>query len=154
MYADAMYNVSVRIVKHTADAEDVVQEAFIKAFDKLESFKGEVSFGGWLKKIVINQSLDHLRKNTPYFEEIDERKHDSPDEGDIVLVDQPTLNDVKVAIGKLPDKHRVILSLFLIEGYDHEEICEILNISYASSRTMYHRAKEKLKEILTEKRSA
>ncbi len=150
MYADAMYNVSLRIVKHTAEAEDVVQEAFIKAFDKIDQFRGEVTFGAWLKKIVVNQSLDYLRRNQPYFEEIDERKHDEAVE-EVVLDEQPSLSDIKAAIDELPDKYRVILTLHLIEGYDHDEICEILNISYASSRTQFHRAKEKLKMILKEK---
>lgn len=151
LYADAMYNASIHIVLDSAVAEDVVQESFIKAFDKINSFRGEVSFGSWLKRIVINGSLDQVRKNTPYFEEIDERVLDTPNEEEIILEDQPTLQNVKNAIGALPDKYRVILSLVLIEGYDHEEVCEILHISYASSRTQYHRAKEKLKALLKEK---
>lgn len=151
LYADAMYNVSIRIVRDSAEAEDVVQESFIKAFDRMDTFRGEVSFGSWLKRIVINGSLDLVRKNTPYFEEIDDRIHDAPIEEEIVLEDQPTLQDVKVAIKALPDKYRAILSLILIEGYDHEEVCDILKISYASSRTQYHRAKEKLKAIIKDK---
>lgn len=151
LYADAMFNLSVHIVKDSAEAEDVVQESFIKAFDKLDTFRGEVSFGSWLKRIVVNRSLDLIRKNTPIFEEIDERRHDAAESEEIVLDNQPNIEDVKMAIDGLPDKYRVILTLFLIEGYDHDEICDILNISYASSRTQYHRAKEKLKAMLKER---
>lgn len=150
LYADAMFNVSAKIVQNTAEAEDVVQESFIKAFEKLDTFRGDVSFGSWLKRIVVNHSLDQVRKNTPIFEEIDEHKHDASDSVEIVLEDQPKLEDINKAIDNLPDRYRVILTLFLMEGYDHEEICEILKISYASSRTLYHRAKEKLKAMLKE----
>lgn len=151
LYCDAMFNVSFRIVSDDAEAEDIVQESFITAFEKLEMYKGDVAFGAWLKKIVVNKSLDALRKRKVEFEEINERVHDAPDEGEDLVDHEYSVELVKEAIEELPEKLRAILSLYLIEGYDHEEICEILNISYSLSRTQYHRAKVKLKEILRQK---
>jgi len=141
-----MYNVSLRIVNDETEAEDVMQEAFLKALQKINTYRGEVSFGAWLKKIVVNRSLDVLKKRKVYFEEINERKHDSEDyKMEVKEVDMEAL---KKAIQSLPEGYRVVLSLYLIEGYDHEEISSILGISNSASRTQYMRAKNKLRDIL------
>ncbi|MFV0591232.1 MAG: RNA polymerase sigma factor [Draconibacterium sp.] len=146
LYYKAMYSVSLRIVNDAMEAEDVMQEAFLSAFRKIDTYKGEVSFGAWLKKIVVNRSLDFLKKNKVKFEEINERTAELPDyQMPTQEVDSKVL---KNAIQNLPDGYRVVLSLFLIEGYDHEEISQILEISNASSRTQLLRAKNKLRELL------
>lgn len=150
LYCDAMFNVSFRIVKDDAEAEDVVQESFITAFAKLDMYKGEVAFGAWLKKIVVNRSLDQVRKRKIEFEEINERVHDGAEEN-ISTEPQYSVEMVKAAIEELPEKYRIIVTLYLIEGYDHEEISDILGISYALSRTQYHRAKEKVRQIVIKK---
>ena len=144
-----MYNTSLRIVNDTAEAEDIMQESFLDAFQRLDSYSGEGSFGSWLKRIVINRSLDYLRrlKETVPF---DEKAYDLPDipqdnrEEEI----QYQVAEVKRAISKLPDDYRVVLSLFLLEGYDHEEIAQILKISNQLSRTRYSRARQKLLGLL------
>jgi len=141
-----MYNVSLRIVNDETEAEDVMQEAFLKALQKINTYRGEVSFGAWLKKIVVNRSLDVLKKRKVYFEEINERKHDSEDYK--MEVKEVDLEALKKAIQSLPEGYRVVLSLYLIEGYDHEEISSILGISNSASRTQYMRAKNKLRDIL------
>jgi RNA polymerase sigma-70 factor (ECF subfamily) len=146
LYYKAMYNVSLRIVNDEFEAEDVVQEAFLSAFKKIDSYKGEVSFGAWLKKIVINRSLDCLKKRKAKFEEVNERTMEIPDFGDTQA--KVDVNTIKKAIKCLPEGYRTILSLYLIEGYDHDEISEILGISNAASRTQYSRAKNKLRELL------
>lgn len=145
-----MYNVSLRIVRDDTEAEDVIQEAFLKAFQKIKTYRGEVSFGAWLKKIVVNRSLDVLKKRKVIFEEIDERKHDTEDYkmNSEERIDPET---IRKAIDKLPDGYRVVLSLYLIEGYDHEEISQILGISNSASRTQYMRAKNKLRDSLKSK---
>lgn len=136
----------MRIINNETEAEDVMQEAFLKAFTKIDTYKGEVSFGAWLKKIVINRSLDYLKKRKVRFEEINEKTNKIIDYQ--METKEVNVKVIKDAIQKLPDGYRVVLSLYLIEGYDHEEISEILGISNSNSRTQYLRAKNKLREIL------
>jgi RNA polymerase sigma-70 factor (ECF subfamily) len=146
LYYRPMYSVCMRIINNETEAEDIMQEAFLKAFSKIDTYKGEVSFGAWLKKIVINRSLDYLKKRKVKFEEINEKTNQLPDYQ--METKEVNVQAIKDAIQKLPDGYRVVLSLFLIEGYDHEEISEILGISNSNSRTQYLRAKNKLREFL------
>lgn len=152
-YSKAMYNTSLRIVNNTADAEDVLQEAFLDAFRSLHDFHYRSTFGAWLKKIVINKSINTLRKRRGYFVEIDEEREDGVhaiaqedpvDEAEI----QYRVDEVKRAIQKLPDGYRAVVSLYLLEGYDQEEIAGILGISHNTVRTQYVRAKQKLLNII------
>lgn len=146
LYYKPMYSVCMRMMNNETDAEDVMQEAFLSAFRKIDTYKGEVSFGAWLKKIVINRSLDYLKKRKVKFEEINEKSNKFIDYQ--METKEVNMKVIKDAIQKLPDGYRVVLSLYLIEGYDHEEISEILGISNSNSRTQFLRAKNKLKEIL------
>lgn len=141
-----MFSVSMRILNNDTEAEDAMQEAFLKAFTKIDTYKGEVSFGAWLKKIVLNRSLDYLKKRKIKFEEINERTNQILDYQ--MQTKEVNMKVIKEAIQKLPDGYRVVLSLYLIEGYDHEEISDILGISNSNSRTQFLRAKNKLREIL------
>lgn len=146
LYYKSMYNVSLRIVQDEMEAEDVMQESFLKAFSKIGTYKGEVSFGAWLKKIVVNRSLDILKKRKVKFEEINERQHDVQDFQ--MVAKEVDIDKIKEAVSNLPDGYRVVLSLYLFEGYDHDEISQILGISNSASRTQYMRAKNKLKDLL------
>lgn len=146
LYYRPMFSICMRIINNATEAEDVMQEAFLNAFTKLDTYKGEVSFGAWLKRIVINRSLDFLKKRKVKFDEINEKTNQLPDYQ--MEIKEVNMTVIKDAIQKLPDGYRVVLSLFLIEGYDHEEISEILGISNSNSRTQYLRAKNKLREIL------
>jgi RNA polymerase sigma factor (sigma-70 family) len=148
LYYKAMYSVSLRIINDEMEAEDVMQEAFLSAFKKMDTYKGEVSFGAWLKKIVVNRSLDYLKKRRVQFEEVNERTMQIADFH--METKEVDVNRIKKAIRSLPDGYRVVLSLYLIEGYDHDEISQILNISNSSSRTQLLRAKNKLRELLKE----
>ncbi len=141
-----MYSVSLRIVNHEAEAEDIMQESFLKAFKKIDTYRGEVSFGAWLKKIVVNRSLDHLKKKKVQFDEVNTRTAQLADDNETYT--EVDVERIKGAIRLLPDSYRTILSLYLIEGYDHDEISEILGISNSASRTRYSRAKSRLKELL------
>ena len=141
-----MYSVSLRILNNEAEAEDVMQEAFLSAFRKLDTYRGEVSFGAWLKKIVINRSLDYLKKKKIKFEEINEKTSEISDLD--TKYKEVNMEIIKKAISELPDGYRIVLSLYLIEGYSHEEISQILGISNSASRTQYLRAKNKLRERL------
>ncbi|WP_299577556.1 RNA polymerase sigma factor [uncultured Sunxiuqinia sp.] len=147
IYYQSMYNTSLRIVGNSTEAEDVMQEAFLSAFKKIETYAGQVSFGAWLKKIVVNRSLDYLKKRRVQFEELDERLADET-EAPMMEPQGVDVQKIKKAIFKLPEGYRVVLSLYLLEGYDHDEISEILNISNSSSRSQLLRAKKKLREYL------
>ncbi len=149
LYYRPMFSICMRLINNAAEAEDVMQEAFLNAFTKIDTYKGEVSFGAWLKRIVINRSLDYLKKRKVKFEEINEKTNQLPDYQ--MEIKEVNMDVIKDAIQKLPDGYRVVLSLFLIEGYDHEEISEILGISNSNSRTQYLRAKNKLRELLKDR---
>lgn len=152
LYAKAMYNVALRIVNDDDEAEDVLQEAFLDAFTRLESFRAETTFGLWLKQIVINKSINQLRKRKAEFVSLD--GIDIADEVAHTEEDlQYQVNEVKEAVAQLPDGYRVVLTLYLFEGYDHEEISHILKISENTSRSQYMRAKTKLNSLLEKKRA-
>ena len=145
-YNKSMYNTALRITSNTALAEDVIQESFLSAFQSLEFYRGQASFGTWLKRIVVNKAITMTRKEL-YFElkaDISELDSVEVEEDHIHY----TLADVKRAIEELPNGFRTVLSLYLIEGYDHQEISEILDISESTSKTQYKRAKEKLRSII------
>ena len=151
-YCDGMFTVAKRFVNDSMEAEDIVQESFIKAFKKLHQFKGEVTFGSWLKRIVINKSIDVLKSKKQFLEELEEvhlKVIDEPNKSEFSVNDSISLNKVKSCIGTLPEKYKVVLTLYLMEGYDHQEISKILNISEIASRTQLSRGKAKLKELLT-----
>lgn len=153
LYAKAMLNVAFRIVGNIAEAEDVLQEAFLDAFGKLKDFRQDTTFGLWLKQIVVNRSINLLRKRKLDLIEIDGAHLENiPEEqtGDDEQVQYQAAR-VKDAMKQLPDGYRLVISLYLLEGYDHEEIGQILNISENTSRTQFLRAKRKLIEILKRK---
>jgi len=150
-YQKAMYNTALRIVKDTAEAEDVMQESFITAFSKLHNFKGEATFGSWLKRIVINNSIVQYRKSLRFVqvseENIAEEAEEDPDPSNDEY-SQIQTNQLMDCMNSLNDSYKNILSLHFIEGYDYQEICEILEISYANCRTLISRAKESLRKKL------
>ena len=150
LYSKAMFNICYRIVGNQEEAEDVLQEAFVAAFQKIKSYQGKASFGAWLKKIVVNKAISYLRKKQIEMVELDDRFELKSDEhvDDIDLVMK--VESIRSAIQKLPNGFRVVFSLYLLEGYDHKEISEILGISESTSKSQYNRAKKKLREILKE----
>lgn len=155
-YCNGMYIVAKRFLHDDADAEDVVQEAFIKAFSKLHQYKAEVTFGAWLKRIVINKSIDFLKSKKQQLVALDEvhlKVVDTEIDDKWLVDDAITLNDVRRAIKQLPETYQYVVMLYLIEGYDHQEISEILNITEVASRTQLFRGKAKLQELLTLKKN-
>jgi RNA polymerase sigma factor (sigma-70 family) len=147
LYYKAMFNTSQRIVKDTMEAEDIMQESFLSAFEKIDTYSGTVSFGAWLKRIVINRSLDSLNRRKAIFEDIDTHtgiRDDSSEELSEKEELDVKVEEVKEAIERLPDGYRIILSLYLLEGYDHDEIAEILSINSSTSRSQLSRAKQRL----------
>ena len=153
LYYKAMYNTSLRIVNDTMEAEDIMQESFLQAFQRIHSYTGTGSFGSWLKRIVTNKSLDAIRKRKNLVSMEDE-KLDFPDitEENREEEIQFQVAEVREAIGELPEDYRLIINLFLLEQYSHEEISEMLQISNNLSRTRLVRAKQKVLKILREKK--
>jgi len=148
LYSKAMFNVCLRIVNDRNDAEDVLQEAFVSAFRNISSYKGTATFGAWLKRIVINKALNFIKKNRVEVVPIEdhERYADDfePDFGELNL----EVRQVKSALKKLPDGYRLVFSLYLLEGYDHSEIAEILGITESTSKSQFNRSKKKIREII------
>ena len=153
LYSKAMLNVAFRVVGNVDEAEDVLQDAFLDAFNRIKNFRQETTFGLWLKQIVVHKSINLLRKRKLDIVELGDDQLDniadeqSRDEEEI----QYKVAQVKEAMKELPEGYRVVISLYLLEGYDHEEIGQILNISENTSRTQFLRAKRKLNEILIKK---
>lgn len=146
-YAQAMFTTCCRMIKDNMWAEEVMQDAFITAFKKIDSFKGESTFGAWLKRIVINKCIDELNKKKIEFTDVEslpEPKQEDVNE----LNTEWEIKRIKRVMGTLPDGYRIILSLYLFEGYDHEEISSILGITSSTSRSQFLRAKKKLVSVL------
>lgn len=153
LYARAMFNICYRMTNNREDAEDILQEAFIQAFSKLDTFRYESTFGAWLKRIVINNCINAIQKRkvdltlTDNLHFYGERSDESFDEKDLPL----TSRDIQKAMEQLPDGGRIVFSLYLLEGYDHIEISQILGITESTSKSQYMRAKRKIYEILKDK---
>lgn len=149
LYVDAMFNIGMRMLSNREDAEDIVQESFVSAFKNLGSFNYESTFGAWLKRIVINKCINYLKKKevpvVPMEAHEFHLKEDYQEETEAV-----DIKKVKAGIEKLPAGYKQIINLYLIEGYDHIEIGEVLGISNSTSKSQYHRAKKKLVEIIKE----
>lgn len=147
-YCDAMFAIAVRYVGQPDEAEDIVQEAFIKMFQKLGDYKREVTLGAWLRKIVVNLAIDKLRVRKNMFVDIEENQLAALTDSDWYVEDDVTPRLIRSAIEKLPEAIRHVTQLYLVEGYDHQEIFEILKISEVNSRTLLMRGRNKIKEQL------
>lgn len=149
-YARNMYNTAYRIVGHQAEAEDVLQESFLEVFTKINDYRGDATFGAWLKRIVVNRSITLLRKRKFEMTDTEELDNVADTQEDFELLDEQNdlVQKIKKAIEKLPEGYRVVLSLYLLEGYDHVEIAQVLNITESTSKSQFLRAKEKLRKVL------
>lgn len=149
-YYKAMFNTAFRIVNDRFEAEDIMQESFLSAFTKLDSFIGNVTFGSWLKRIVINNSLTALKKNNRLETVSLEKVTIKPSENEQQDYSLLSTNEILSSVSKLKNNYKVAITLNLIEGYDYEEIAQIMDISYENSRTTVSRAKQKLRQLLSE----
>jgi RNA polymerase sigma factor (sigma-70 family) len=155
-YSKAMFNAALRITGDYAEAEDVLQESFLSAFRELGSYKGDSSFGAWLKRIVVNKSINCLRQRRLTLVPLGEQHHEEPAE----IISQSPEDEADMhyradvlrrCIQELPDGYRVVLSLYLLEGYDHLEIAGILGISESTSKSQYSRARVRLRELAAQR---
>ena len=147
LYVDAMYNTCFRMLGIKEDTEDIIQDSFVEAFKNLHYFRYESTFGSWLKRIVINKSINHLKlKRVPVIP-IEKHEYHITDTEEYE-VDEVDIKKIKRGIALLPSGYNQIINLYLIEGYDHGEIAEVLGITASTSKSQYHRAKKKLIEIV------
>jgi RNA polymerase sigma-70 factor (ECF subfamily) len=140
-YCDGMFIVAMRFVKNAADAEDVLQESFIKAFQKIHQFKGDVTFGAWLKRIVIHKSIDYLKSRKERLVSLDECYMQVVEDDNWNVPVSISIVQVRRAIEELGSKYRYVVLMYLLEGYDHQEISQVLDISESACRTRLLRGK-------------
>lgn len=150
-YCQAMFTVACHYLKVEEDAKDAMQDGFLKAFTNMHNYQPHFTFGAWLKRIIINQCLDVLKKNKLEFAnvELSELRLINEDNWDFDSVISKT--EILEAIKQLTPKYKIVVQLYLIEGYDHQEISEILNIPVKTSRTHLRRGKQKLQDLLKHK---
>lgn len=149
LYNRAVYGTIIRLIKDPMETEDLMQDTFLSAYSNINKFRSESSFGTWVKKIAINKSLNSLRIKSPNYLDIPEGN--IPD-NKVAEIDEQTnrftLEEIKQEISRLPEGYRVVINLYLLEGMDHDEISDILEIKPVTSRSQYLRAKKKLAENL------
>ncbi|KAA3637553.1 MAG: RNA polymerase [Bacteroidetes bacterium] len=152
LYSKAMFNICLRMLKNEADAEDVLQASFVDAFTKLDTFRFQSSIGAWIKRIVVNNCINFLKRRKLSIVEMNTNvlSIETPEEDNNPLPHNMSVDKVKSAMMKLPNGYRIVCSLYLLEGYDHKEIAEILDISEATSKSQFSRAKRKLRSMLAE----
>jgi RNA polymerase sigma-70 factor (ECF subfamily) len=138
------------MLRDEMDAEDILQNSFVDVFTKLHTFQHQSSIGAWIKRIVINNCINFLKKRRLEIEELNDKHANVSENGEEEPADYPlTVDMVNQALYHLPDGYRVVFTLYMFEGYDHKEIASILNVSEATSKSQYSRAKKKLKQILS-----
>jgi len=150
LYSRPMFSVCMRLLNHREDAEDILQESFISAFNAIETFRQESSFGSWLKRIVVNKSLNHIKKKRIHFEEISETVQ-IIEEKEEVESDNLDVEVVKKAMKELSEGYRIVFTLYMFENLSHKEIAEELKISVSTSKSQLNRAKKSLKKIIEAK---
>lgn len=148
LYSKAMFNVACRYFKNKEDAKDAMQEGFLKAFKNIENYTSNYSFGVWLKRIIINQCIDSLRKRKIEFTNFDDENVEIVDDENWSFNVSISKENIVNAIEQLTEKYKIVIKLYLIEGYDHEEISQILNIPVKTSRTQLSRGKLQLRKLL------
>jgi RNA polymerase sigma factor (sigma-70 family) len=151
-YSKAMFNTALRIVGNREEAEDALQDSFLDGFLKIDNFRGESTFGAWLKSIVVNKSIARLRNQRIQWEDLDGNENFEESEDVDFEETEETIQRIKTLLDELPSGYRVVLNLYLFEGYDHREIGNILGISEVTSRSQFIRAKQKLVELYKNRR--
>lgn len=150
LYVEAMYNVCRRMMGNDEDARDMLQESFIQAFTKLKTLKKEEMFPAWLKRIVINQCLNQLKKTRDFKEMMTDQAEIPGEEQEQMEEKRLQVARIKQAMDRISEGCRTVLNLYVFEGYDHKEIAQILSISEAASKAQYSKAKSKIRMILNQ----
>jgi RNA polymerase sigma-70 factor (ECF subfamily) len=147
-FARQMMAVCMRYAGNPMEAQDMLQEGFIKVFEKLGQFRGEGVLAGWVRRIMVNEALIYLRKNKKhqFIDEIND-DHEMGHEG-VDALETLAVEALLALIAGLPSGYRTVFNLFAVEGYTHKEIAEMLDITESTSKTQFHKAKKQLREQL------
>ncbi len=144
-----LYFVCIRYLKDKDDAQDVLQESFVIIFERINSYKGNGSFEGWARKITVNQCINSLKRRRIDMELSDDNiPVEEPEQSNLPETEQNLRTKLKAAIMELPDGFRTIINMYVLEGFTHKEIAEVLNIKESTSRSQLNRAKTALKKIM------
>lgn len=154
LYSKAMYNICLRMVRNDLDAEDLLQNSFVDVFTKLHTFRYQSSVGAWIKRIVVNNCINFLKKRRLEIQELNDQIAEKPIPEEVDSSPPYTVESINNALIQLPDGYRVVFTLYMMEGYDHKEIAEILGISEATSKSQFSRAKKKLRELIRNEKAS
>ncbi|MEJ7913360.1 MAG: RNA polymerase sigma factor [Chitinophagaceae bacterium] len=146
-YSSKMFGVCLRYAGNTAEAEDILQEGFIKIFKKIESFRSEGSFEGWVRRIFVNTAIEHFRRKT-YLQPITEREEVNIEAQYLSVLDSLAEKDIIALVQQLSPGYRTVFNMYVVEGYTHRQIADILNISEGTSKSQLSRAKIILQDMV------
>ncbi|MEN9997620.1 MAG: hypothetical protein RI922_610 [Bacteroidota bacterium] len=147
-FARKMFSVCLRYAKNEEQAEDVLQDGFVKVFGKLKDFKSEGSLEGWIRRIMVNTALDQIRKNNKQLGDTNIDDVGYKIENNDFIVENMMAEDLMKMVQAMPDGYKVVFNMFAIEGYSHSEIADTLGISENTSKSQYSRARAYLRERL------
>jgi RNA polymerase sigma-70 factor (ECF subfamily) len=152
-HSGPLYSLAYRMVGNPNDAEDLLQEIFLLAYNKLPSYQGQAALGTWLYRVATNRCLDYLRSRASRNQAITE----SLDDKDRPLSSAPTEStperlDIEESVAKLPDSYRAAFLLYDVEGFEHKEVAEILGVAEGTSKSLVHKARLKIREHLGQTR--
>lgn len=149
-FASKMYAVCLRYANNSDDAQDLLQEGFIKVYKNLHRFRAEGSFEGWIRRVFINSSIEHYRKKAAKLSTVSDKEESTIEDTDITAIDTLAEKDIIRLIQDLSPGYRTVFNLYVIEGYSHREIGELLNISEGTSKSQLARAKGILQKKVTQ----
>ena len=150
LYANKMMGVCLRYMKDHDEAQDVLQDGFIKVFNKLPDFVSKGSLEGWVRRIMVNTALDQYRKNLKFQKNVEIDSVDYKLEKSQFILETIHAEDLLKIIRTIPEGYRVVFNLFAIEGYSHKEIAERLGVTESTSKSQYSRAKKMLRKLLVD----
>jgi RNA polymerase sigma factor (sigma-70 family) len=149
-FAPKMYAVCLRYANNTNDAQDLLQEGFIKVYKNLHRFRAEGSFEGWIRRVFVNTSIEHFRKKSAQLTSVSEREENTIEDVDITALDNLAQKDIINIVQELSPGYRTVFNLYVVEGYSHREIGEMLGISEGTSKSQLARAKSILQKKITQ----
>lgn len=149
-FAPKMYAVCLRYANNTNDAQDLLQEGFIKVYKNLHRFRAEGSFEGWVRRVFVNTSIEHFRKKTTQLSSVSEKEENTIEDADITALDSLAEKDIINIVQELSPGYRTVFNLYVVEGYSHKEIGELLGISEGTSKSQLARAKSILQKKITQ----
>jgi len=146
-FAPKMYAVCLRYAGNAEEAEDILQEGFIKIFKKISSFRSEGSFEGWIRRIFVNTSIEHFRRKI-YLQPISEQEENTLEGKSLSILDKLAERDIIQLVQQLSPGYRTVFNMYVVEGYTHKEIGEMLGISEGTSKSQLSRAKVILQDLV------